>query len=1193
MYLKSVEIVGFKSFADKTKLDFKPGMSAVIGPNGSGKSNVNEAIRWCIGEMSWKSLRSTAMVDVIFAGTARRQPLNMAEVTLTFDNTKGMLPLPYSEITVSRKLFRSGESEYYLNKTQCRLRDVRELFLDTGLGNDGYAIIDQGGVDFVIKAKPEDRRALFEEAAGVSKYKAKREEALRKLERVEADLARLSDSMALINEQIRKLDNDAKKAKQFQKYKEELTGLEVAGILADVGGTQAELDREAALVAPVREGFDARTHELHAEEGRLAALALERTGLQAQAAEANQALAEVKAELSRLAERLANNAAAREDLGRRDASAQAEIDFDKNRLASLEPELARAQAAAEASLAKEKDAQGAVEAFEGESEGLEQAAADAHQAFEDLKNRALQASRRAVDATNGLGQSESLLGRLQFDLEQALKDLEKQSRRTDSTRGELDEQLAKLLEARLWLGDTQSVVGAIDEAGSGFALRRAAVDEEVSQTRTEAAVLRAKVETLAAQGSSDPYWAGAHAVVAAGIPGVLGTVRSIIGVDEPYARMVEGVLGERLYAVVCEDSAASQAAFEFLAGTGKRRARILVLSSVGESSPSPVSCPPESKLLMDQVRCEPRYQPALRLLLGEAYSLGQTVYGSHWVFGGAPPSTEGLNLKLADVQAFQRAILELERREQELVAKRRDLDEKAQAHAAKLELVRGAQHEEQARVRVLEAVLRERQELVALSQRDADLFHRDAARKLAEMAELREALHELRRSLETLKQDEAALREKETHAAEAIEALKAAAAERRIRRNELGSMVAVAAAERSASQRDYDARAMEKETLESSMNRRSTEREEISRRFEDCAAVENGAREATETLQGRRGEVEARVSEFAARLTEMDAAASALEATIRELKAACEEDQQKLHLWEVHASGLKAKQDGLKSRLWDEWQLPYEEAQTKYAGINADADRVQFLRKRIQSLGNINMAAPEEYEALTGKHGFLKTQVDDLTKAKDDLREAINKINATTRENFRNTFTSVREHFRRIYGSLFDGGEADLVLTQPENILETGIDIVAQPPGKRLQSISLLSGGEKTLTAIALLFAFFMVRPSPVCMLDEADAALDEANTERFAAMLKEFSDKTQFIVVSHSKRTIEAAEQIYGVTMEEGGVSQIISVNFRRRGEGEVETKEDLEAKRQAEELIALATAPASETPAPAPETPPETSNS
>jgi len=299
MYLKSVEIVGFKSFADKTKLDFKPGMSAVIGPNGSGKSNVNEAIRWCIGEMSWKSLRSTAMVDVIFAGTARRQPLNMAEVTLTFDNTKGMLPLPYSEITVSRKLFRSGESEYYLNKTQCRLRDVRELFLDTGLGNDGYAIIDQGGVDFVIKAKPEDRRALFEEAAGVSKYKAKREEALRKLERVEADLARLSDSMALINEQIRKLDNDAKKAKQFQKYKEELTGLEVAGILADVGGTQAELDREAALVAPVREGFDARTHELHAEEGRLAALALERTGLQAQAAEANQALAEVKAAAAR------------------------------------------------------------------------------------------------------------------------------------------------------------------------------------------------------------------------------------------------------------------------------------------------------------------------------------------------------------------------------------------------------------------------------------------------------------------------------------------------------------------------------------------------------------------------------------------------------------------------------------------------------------------------------------------------------------------------------------------------------------------------------------------------------------------------------------------------------------------------------------------------------------------------------
>ncbi|MBI4345764.1 MAG: hypothetical protein HY553_02845, partial [Elusimicrobia bacterium] len=537
---------------------------------------------------------------------------------------------------------------------------------------------------------------------------------------------------------------------------------------------------------------------------------------------------------------------------------------------------------------------------------------------------------------------------------------------------------------------------------------------------------------------------------------------------------------------------------------------------------------------------------------------------------------------------FQRSIADHERREQELLVKRQDLEEKAQAHAAKLELARGAQHEELARVRALEAVLRERQELLSLSERDAEIFRRDSERKLAELAELREALAAARAELETSRASETELREQETKAASAIETLKAEAAERRIRRNELGSAVALAAAARQVAQKDFDAKVVEKESLEAAMARRETERGEIARRLEDCAAVETQARRETDALQGRRGEVEARVAEFAARLAEMDGTAQGLEERIRGLKAANEEDQAKLHQWEVHASGLKAKQDGLKARLWDEWQLPYEEAVTKHAGLAADAERVQFLRKRIQSLGNINMAAPEEYEALTQKHGFLKTQVDDLAKAKDDLREAINKINATTRENFRNTFTAVREHFRRIYGSLFEGGEADLVLTQPDNILETGIDIVAQPPGKRLQSISLLSGGEKTLTAIALLFAFFMVRPSPVCMLDEADAALDEANTERFASMLKEFCDKTQFIVVSHSKRTIEAAEQIYGVTMEEGGVSQIISVDFRRRAEGEVLTPEQREAQKKAEELLEAATAPVAAAREPSSETPP-----
>ncbi|MBI4424720.1 MAG: chromosome segregation protein SMC, partial [Elusimicrobia bacterium] len=1019
-----------------------------------------------------------------------------------------------------------------------------------------YAIIDQGGVDFVIKAKPEERRALFEEAAGVSKYKAKREEALRKLERVEADLARLNDSMALINEQIRKLDSDARKAKLYQKYKDELLGLEVSQILAEVSAIAAEVDRESARIAPVREAFEASSSELHAEEGRLAALALERTEAQAKAAEAGQALAEVKAEISRLEERLANNAAAVGDLSRRDAVAEAELARDAERLAQLEPELAKAEAGLASAAGREAAARQAMEDFEAASAGLDAKAAEAVEALEALRARARAGAQAAVEAAAALAQSESRLSHLDLELRQALRDLGRQTEKAQAGRVEVDLQLAGLAEAQLWLEDSRRVTAALTADAAGLAQRKAALDEEVFQARTETVRLKAVADSLQAQGSQDPYWAGAHAVVSAGIPGVLGTVRSLIAVDEADARPIEDVLGERLFAVVCEDAAAARAALELLEGTGKGRARILVLSSVPEASTDAMGVPPEAKPLLAQVRCEPRFEPALKLLLGEAYALGGAVYGRHWIFGGAPPA-EGLNLKLADLQAIQTRIAEGGRREEELAAQRRELDAAADALSRKTEAARSAHQDEQVRVRALDAVRREREETAALAERDAELYREESMRLLARMAELREALRVARESLEVLKVREAELRRQEAEGAQSLEGLKAEAGERRLRRQELGSRLGVLAAERQLAQKEFDARVLEKESLESSAARRRGEREELGRKLAECAAVEAQAREATATHQARRGEVEAEVRVHAERMLELDGTASALEGRVRELKARCAETQDELHQWEVQASGLKARADSLKGRLWDEWQLPYEEAAAKFAGVAVDADRVQSLRKRIQNMGNINMAAPEEYEALTQKHGFLKTQVDDLAKAKDDLREAIQRINATTRENFRQTFTEVREHFRRIYGSLFEGGEADVVLTLPDNMLETGIEIVAQPPGKRLQSISLLSGGEKTLTAIALLFAFFMVRPSPVCMLDEADAALDEANTDRFASMLKEFAGKTQFIIVSHSKRTIEAAEQIYGVTMEEGGISQVISVDFRRRGEGAVAAAE------------------------------------
>ena len=1159
MYLKSVEVVGFKSFADKTKLDFKPGITAIIGPNGCGKSNIHECIRWCIGEMSWKSLRSTAMVDVIFAGTARRAPLNMAEVTLTFDNSTGQLAMPYSEIMVSRRLFRSGESEYYLNKTQCRLRDVRELFLDTGLGGDGYAIIDQGGVDFVIKAKPEDRRSLFEEAAGVSKYKAKREEALRKLERVDADLARLADSMALINEQIRKLDSDARKARLYKKYQEELTGLEVAQTLADVAAAQAELDAEAARIAPVREAFDALTNELHAEEGRDAALQLERAQGQARWAEANQALSEIKGRLERLDERLSHNKESADQLLRRDEQDQQYIKGDEERLAALEPLLTQAQAAADDAAGREAEAKLALDEFEAAVAGLDQEVLKAAEELDALKHTTVEASGKAAEAATAVDAAESSVGHMEERTRQALRDAAREGARAVAERAELDAQLAHLAEARLCCEGAEKAAAELEEAGAATAARRAIVDGELALVHDEMVRLRAKVENLEAQGSRDPYWAGAHAITSAGLPGVLGTVRSLIQVEESYARMVEDVLGERLFAVVCEDPAAAHGALEFLKGTGKGRARILVLSAVPQAS-GQQGYPPDARPLIDRVHVEPRFQEALRLLIGEAYALGGAVYGPHWVYGGSMPA-EGEGLNLFEFQALETKVADQTAKEESLAAERTRLEQEAAAQATDLAQAREEKHEQALRVREADALRVDREKRLAVIDTNIRTCEGEGQALLCEMGVLREALAEARAGLEAARQGDDAAKLKEREAAERLEGLKERARQRQVRRSELQGQLTTAAANQKVTQNQFSTLAMEKEQKDVSRAKLQADRDEIARQLVALAAAADQARADQEQLAAKRGESEVRVSALAAQVAQMDQSLNALAEKIRGLRQQSGEKGEEVQKYEVRVSAVRAGQDAAKKRIWDEWQLPFEEAAAKYAGVAADAERLESLRKRIQNMGPINQGAPEEYEALTQKHGFLTAQVQDLTKAKDDLRAAINKINSTTRENFRQTFTDVREHFRRIYGSLFEGGEADLVLTAPDNVLETGIEIVAQPPGKRLQSISLLSGGEKTLTAIALLFAFFMVRPSPLCMLDEADAALDEANTDRFAHMIKEFAQKTQFIVVSHSKRTIEAAEQIYGVTMEEGGVTQMISVDFRRRGEGTVQPVLDASA--------------------------------
>ncbi|UPT73434.1 MAG: chromosome segregation protein SMC [Elusimicrobiota bacterium] len=1145
MHLKSIDIVGYKSFADKTHVDLEPGITGVIGPNGCGKSNVMESVRWCLGEMSWKSLRAGSMTDVIFSGTTKRSPQSLSEVTLTFDNASSLLPVEYSEVTVTRRLFRSGESQYFLNKTQCRLRDVREMFLDTGLGGDGYAIIDQGGVDSMIRSKPEERRAFFEEAAGVAKYNAKREEALRKLDRVDMDLGRLQDSVALIEEQVKKLDSDARRAKLYAKYKEELTAMEAAHIIEQSASIEAELALMQERIGPVEQILGERRSQIGAEGANHAALNLEKTGEQNRLIEANQKVAEVKTSIGRLEERLQSSAASVASMEARVEACRVEADADRARAASIDPEIASVAAsiaAAEASLAEAKNK---AEMAAEELKAIEARVSEAQSAKDALAREAQAKQQEAYELGRGLSGAESEFSRAEVRARAALKSLERDQTSAAEAAGRLAEAKAEAVLAETAFEAAKTAAEAAETRSEELRSAASRLSEETVTLHSALAQTKARAESLESQGGQNPYWVGAQAVLGANIPGVVGMVRGLFRADESIKPELEDLLGERLFAVVVEDSTAARSGVELLQASGAGRARFLVLSSLPEYSDK--QYPAEAKPVLSRLTYDPRHEKALRHLFAEAYELGGKLFGDHWVFGGAA-AKDGPQPTLADLGEIKEKLGTLELRGTSL-AEERAANEAALTEALQAaRLMAQALSQESGRRHGLEARVNQLEQSLANHSRNVELSTDEAARALADASLAKESIRERRENKAAAEARVAEARVAETAAAEALAAAREELSGKRAAFQGQDERRRGAEQELSAYTSSRKRLDDEKATLEAAIARLASEAGELAARKAESLEAQERMRAEIAALGESLAASENEAKGVFDRLQDLQNKIDSMGERIKVLQAEHDQAQADLHQHEVHASALKSKSDLLKTRLWDEWQMTAEEARNKYKDVVADVEKIETLRKRIANMGNINMAAPEEYSALAEKQRFLIDQINDLLKAKDDLKAAIVKINNATRENFRQTFTEVREHFRRLYGVLFEGGEADLILTDPENILETGVDILAQPPGKKLQSIMLLSGGEKTLTAIALLFAFFMVKPSPFCMLDEADAALDDANIERFVSLLREFQNKTQFLIVSHNKRTMEAADVIYGVTMEEKGVSQLVSVDFRKK---------------------------------------------
>ncbi|MCR4819855.1 MAG: chromosome segregation protein SMC [Elusimicrobiales bacterium] len=1152
MYLKALEIYGFKSFANKVKMPLKPGITCIVGPNGCGKSNVADSLRWCIGEMSWKSLRMPSMLDVIFSGTTRRKQLSMAEVSMTFDNSERKLPLDFSEVTVTRKIYRSEESEYFINKVQCRLKDIREMFLDTGIGTDGYAIIDQGQVERLLSASPAQRREMFEEAAGVSKYKAKRDEASRRLEKVEADLNRLSDSMVILHEQIKKLEAEARKARLQQKYRDELRSAEISLLLQEYKSFVNQADELKTKLVPLSDELNSLSISISKLEGECSALNLTLSQKEEELRKIREAAHSIKLEKNSLESLLHHNEQTLQDISGSKASLEMSKKANADKIARIEPHINSIKAkisSEQASLPDIKEKAGKAQETLSNTQKAIRAAEDAASAISSKINAAFS---REVSLSQYLARSNADSSHLKESLAAIEKDrmlLEENAKKLKLSAEAFAEESSKLKEA---LAAEKTKAGEAEHSSRELSSEIQKADAHLNAIREETAACRAKLEALLVQAKKDSYWVGLNIVLKARIPGIIGSMRKLVKFSKADALAAEDSLGRHLDSVICENMEAAEAAIKILKSEGRGRCRFILLDMakaakerLEEAAKFSSDVHSDSFSVLNKISCDEKIKPLLQALLSGAYVSDGSVRGLFWLSGGAEKIISN-EPYWGEETRLQDSLSALADESKAIINKKAELQPKLEGFRKAAELANSAALRLSLEIKDKENQARNANESLMLNKERIQLLAKNKERYEAELRKASESAEQFEKALSELKKESESLRNKKAgldahkerlHSEFALQ--KESFAISRAELENFNKNLESLRADLMRNEADFRSMAVESSHFDSRSRELSVKEEKV-RESSASASIK------LETLRDDLAKKEILAKQLDEEINALRLDYSRFELNLKDSRSLFAETERTKIKLETEMTSQQARGEETKQRLADAWEISVEEAEKNYSGQEADHERIVFLRRRVEAMGPVNMTAPEEHEALSQRYAFINSQAEDLNKAKSDLHSAIVKINDATRESFRITFDKVRSYFKEIYSLLFNGGESDLVLTAPNNLLETGIEIIARPPGKRPVSITQLSGGEKALTALSLLFSFFRVSPSPFCVMDETDAPLDEANVERFVKLIREFAPATQFLVITHNKRTMEAAETLYGVTMEELGVSKLVSVDLK-----------------------------------------------
>ncbi|MFC4533609.1 chromosome segregation protein SMC [Sphaerisporangium dianthi] len=1223
MYLKNLTLRGFKSFASATALKFEPGITAVVGPNGSGKSNVVDALAWVMGEHSAKSLRGGKMEDVIFAGTSSRPPLGRAEVTLTIDNTDGALPIDYTEVTISRLMFRSGQSEYAINGDTCRLLDIQELLSDSGIGREMHVIVGQGQLDTVLHAGPEERRAFIEEAAGVLKHRKRKEKALRKLDAMQANLTRVQDLAAELRRQLKPLGRQAEIARKAAVIQADLRDARLRLLADDVVRLRDHLDREAADEATVRarrtqvegdlERGQAREAELEAAEGaaqpRLAA-----------AQETYYRLAALKERfhsvetLAAERHRHAVEAASIERRGRDPEEYEREAAEVREREEALKVELEQAEEVLEQAVWRRTEAESALAVEERRLAAAAREAADRRESLARLRGEVAAVRGRARAAEEEIGRLTKALLEARHRSERAREDHDAQQEAEPASDPALADELARaqqgvdeakaaVEEARAAVedakADAEAPRRALAEARAAVGAARAA-DQ---QAQRAVAALEARVDALRmglAEGAD-----GAAALMASGLSGVLGPLAALMTVRPGAEVAVAAVLGAAAEAVAVESLSTVVDAVELLRAEGAGRAALVVAADAAVARPVPVD---GAEWACDLVTVSDRFRAAVESLLSgvvvvEDVSVARKVVeerpgvravtwsgdlvGAFFAQGGSGGGGSVLQVRAA----LDQAVADLEQARATAESTTEELERAGGAERAAQQAVEAVQAraaQAQTGVNTAQSGVNSAQaelDRVRAKQREADQRVALAARRLAQLDAAAKAAGDecerLARGVAAAEQardrDLAGVVELEERLAEAEYADELAAEPTTETRDELAgacnvgrqaemeARLAVRTTEERvrgiAGRADQLVQAAERERRERAGAAALRERRRAQAQVAEV--VVRGAGRALGVLEVSLA-LAADDREDAERARgEIDAELKAVRARVRELAAELDKLVNRAHGNEVARTEQRLRLEQMEQRAMDEYGVEMDALISEYGPDQpvpvADGEPVPYVRdeqekrarvadKQMAQLGKVNPLALEEFAALEERHAFLNSQLEDLRKTRRDLLTVVKEVDERVEQVFTAAYEDVAREFETIFTRVFPGGEGRLVLTDPTDMLTTGVDVEARPPGKKVKRLSLLSGGERSLTAVAFLISIFKARPSPFYVMDEVEAALDDTNTQRLLTLFEELRQSSQLIVITHQKRTMEIADALYGVSMRGDGVTQVVSQRLRER---------------------------------------------